>query len=94
MNAKSEKLDLIPEDFGSIAAAAEFWDTHDLSDYWDKTTEVQFDVDLEREVILVPVEQNIARRMADIAKKQGLSTETLVNVWLSERLQHVAASAL
>ncbi len=65
----------------------EFWDNHRLGDYWDQTTEVAFDVAPERHVILVPLEQEIARKLAEVAQKQGLSTKTLVNVWLSERLQ-------
>ncbi len=87
MNAKGETRDPIPESFETIEAAADFWDTHDLSDYWDQTSAVDFDVELGRRVILVPLERNIAHRLADVARKQGLSTETLVNVWLSERLQ-------
>jgi hypothetical protein len=45
MNATSETRDPIPEDFENITAAADFWNSHDLSDYWDETTEVQFDVE-------------------------------------------------
>jgi hypothetical protein len=82
-----DKRDPLPEGFESIEAAAEFWDNHDLSDYWDETSEALFDVDLERRVILVPLEQKVARKLAEVARQQGISTETLVNVWLSERLQ-------
>jgi hypothetical protein len=60
--------------FETIEAAADFWDTHDLSDYWDQTSAVDFDVELGRRVILVPLEQNIARQLANVARKQGLST--------------------
>ena len=76
----------IPEDFGSIEAAAEFWETHSLADYWHQTREVHFDVDLQRRVVLVPLERDLADRLAALARQQGLSTETLVNLWLSERL--------
>jgi hypothetical protein len=86
MDAQDRK-DPLPESFESIEAAAAFWDNHDLTDYWDETSEAQFDVDLERRVILVPLEQQVARKLAEIARQQGISTETLVNVWLSERLQ-------
>jgi len=87
MNAKSKLRGPIPEEFESIEAAGDFWDTHDLSDYWDQTSEAQFEVNLERRVILVPLEQNVAHQLASVARRQGLSTETLVNVWLNERLQ-------
>jgi hypothetical protein len=86
---EKEKRDPIPESFESIEAAAEFWDTHDLGDYWDQTREATFQVDLDRRIVLVPLEEQIARKLGDIARRQGISTETLVNVWLSERLQEV-----
>ena len=77
------------ETFESIEAAAEFWGTHDLDDYWDETSEAHFEVELERRIVLVQLEGQIARKLADIARQQGISTETLVNVWLSESLQQV-----
>jgi hypothetical protein len=88
MDARN-KGNMLPETFESIEAAAEFWDTHDLADYWDETSEAHFEVELERRVVLVPLEGQIARKLADVARRQGISTETLVNVWLSERLQEV-----
>lgn len=33
----------LPEHFATFEEAAEFWDTHDLADYWDLTEEVEFD---------------------------------------------------
>jgi hypothetical protein len=32
----------------------------------------------------------LARRLADVARRQGLSAETLVNLWVSDHLQQVA----
>ena len=84
-----DKRDPIPETFESIEEAAEFWDVHDLGDYWDETSKVDFEVDLEHRTVLVPLEEQIARRLLDVARRQGISTETLVNVWLSERLREV-----
>jgi hypothetical protein len=93
MNAKNKVRDPIPENFESIEAAVDFWDAHELSDYWDQTSEAHFEVDLERRVILVPLEQNVAHQLAHVAKRQSLSTETLVNVWFSERLQQLKVPA-
>ena len=89
MNA-NRTIDPIPEEFEDIEAAAEFWDKHSLADYWGDTEEVHFDVDLQRSVVLVPLEHSLARRLADVARRQGLSAETLVNLWVSDHLQQVA----
>ncbi|MBC8263361.1 MAG: hypothetical protein H8E47_04470 [Anaerolineales bacterium] len=40
--------DPIPEELESIEAAAAFWDTHSLADYWDQTHEVEIEVAAQR----------------------------------------------
>ena len=60
----------------------------------DQTTEVDFDVDLQRRIIFVPLEQNLAGRLAARGHRPGLSTETPVNPWLRERLQQVTGVVL
>lgn len=87
----SEVRDQIPEQFDTIEEAAEFWDSHDLADYWDLTEEVEFEVNLQRRRYLVALDPELAEKLAAAAHQRGLSTETLVNLWLSERLQQVAA---
>ncbi len=49
MVKNKEPLDPLPESFASIDEAAEFWDTHDLADYWDFTEEVEFKVDIQHQ---------------------------------------------
>ena len=79
--------DSIPDEFDSIQAAVEFWDTHSLADLWDETEEVDFTVHIKGSTVLIPLEQKLAERLRDVARQQGLSAETLVNLWLSEHVQ-------
>jgi hypothetical protein len=88
--AESKARDQIPEQFATIEEAAEFWDSHDLADYWDLTEAVEFEVNLQRRRYLVAVAPELAEKLAAEAHQRGLSTETLVNLWLSERLQQVS----
>lgn len=69
----------------SIEELATFWDTHSLDDYWDETEEAQFEVraDRRRRVTLDP---DIYTKLAEHARTRGLLPETLVNIWLTERL--------
>jgi hypothetical protein len=83
---KPSKRDAIPQHFGNVAEAADFWDTHDLADYWDATKEVSFEVDIRRRVFLTALEPELAKKLVACARKQGVSTETLINVWLTEKL--------
>jgi hypothetical protein len=68
---------------------AEFWDTHSLADYWDQTHEVEFEVRAKRRrrVTLAP---ELFEKLESQARIQGLSPETLINLWLAERLQETA----
>lgn len=86
MARNNKKRDPIPDQFNSVEQAAEFWDSHDLADYWDLTREVEFEVDIQRRVFLTTLESGLAKRLTECARRQGLSTETLINVWLSEKL--------
>lgn len=86
MGKSERKRDPIPEHFKGPDDAAGFWDSHDLADYWDQTSEASFEVDLQSRVFLTALEPELAKKLAKRAHKEGVSTETLVNLWLSEKL--------
>jgi len=86
MRRSSKKRDPIPPHFKSVAEAAEFWDSHDLADYWDLTKEVSVEVDIQRRVFLTALEPGLAKKLTECAHRQGVSTETLINVWLTEKV--------
>ena len=88
--ADKKKRDPIPKHFENIEEAAEFWDSHDMADYWDLTREAHFEVDILRRVFLTALEPTLAKKLTLLAHKQGVSTETLINVWLTEKAKEIA----
>jgi len=68
---------------------AEFWDTHRLADYWDQTQEVAFEVRAKRRR-RITLDPEVYARLESQARARGILTETLVNLWLAERLQEVS----
>ena len=86
MRKNSKKRESIPPHFQNVAEAAEFWDSHDLTDYWDQTREASFEVDIQRRMFLTALEPGLAKKLMECARKQGVSTETLINVWLTEKV--------
>lgn len=70
----------------SYQEIGEFWDEHDLDESWEKTTEAEFEVDLKSDVFYYAVEKEIASKLHIIAEKHGVTTETLVNLWLKEKI--------
>ena len=73
---------------GTLDEIAEFWDSHSLADYWDQTHEVEFEVRARRRR-RVTLDPDVYSRVEAEARVRGLLPETLVNVWLTERLQEV-----
>ncbi|MEK6408932.1 MAG: CopG family antitoxin [Acidobacteriota bacterium] len=64
--ARSKKeRDPIPENFKSVEEAAEFWDSHDLADYWDLTREADFEVDIQRRLFLTALEPGLAKKVIE-----------------------------
>jgi len=71
----------------SYAEIGEFWDKHDLSDYWSKTRKVKFDVVLEPEATYYPVAKDLSEKIQSQARKEGVSSYALVNSWLDQKLK-------
>ncbi len=70
----------------SYREIGEFWDTHDLADYWDQTEAVDFEVDLQSEVTYYALEKHLAQMLSQAAEERGVSAETLLNMWVQEKL--------
>ena len=70
----------------SLEAIASFWDTHSLADYWDQTHEVEFDVRAKRRR-RVTIDPEVYSQVELHARTRGILPETLVNLWLIERLK-------
>jgi hypothetical protein len=70
----------------SLEEIADFWDSHSLADYWDQTHEVEFELRIKRRrrVTLIP---ELYERIEAQARVLGVLPETLVNLWLAERLK-------
>ena len=71
----------------SYAEIGEFWDSHDLADYWDQTKPAEFDVDLRSEVIYYALDTTLSAKVRSIAESRGVSPETRLNLWVQEKLQ-------
>jgi antitoxin component of RelBE/YafQ-DinJ toxin-antitoxin module len=80
------KPDPLPDHFNSAEEAGEFWDTHSGADYEEYMIPVRFDVDLKRSAREVRIADEVIREVSKIARRQGLKTETLINLWLQQRL--------
>ncbi len=69
-----------PEEIG------DFWDTHSLDDYWEHTHEVELEVRVKRKR-RITLDPELYTQVEAEARERGITPETLVNLWLAERLQ-------
>lgn len=75
----------------SYKEIGEFWDTHDLADFWDRTKSARFEVDIESEVTYYALDSKLSKKVRSIAKKRGVSADTLLNLWVQEKLREQKA---
>jgi len=68
----------------SYEEIGEYWDTHDAGDI--VTGPVDFEVDLKSERFYYPIERSLSDKVIQIAHERGVSAETLVNLWIQEKV--------
>lgn len=76
----------------SYQAIGDFWDTHDLGEFWEQTEPAAFEVDIRSEVTYYAVEAELALKVRSLAEQRGVSAETLLNLWVQEKVIETAAA--
>lgn len=80
------KAKALPE-FNSTDKLVEFFETNDLGDYWEQMPEADFEVKIKRRKHLIALEEDVVAKVTQIAKAKKVSSETLINSWLKEKLR-------
>jgi hypothetical protein len=83
--AKS-KAKSLPE-FDSTAALVDFFETHDMGEYWEQMPKAEFEIKLKRRKHLIALEEDVIAKVTRLAKAKHISSEALINTWLKEKLQ-------
>ncbi len=69
---------------------SEFWDTHDFTDYFDdmEDVDVKF-VDMRPKLLIsMRMEAGTIAELKAFAAERGLGYQTLIRMWVMERLKH------
>ncbi len=72
----------------TVEKIGQFWDTHDFTDFDSDAPDVQFVV-----ACAVPIEVDLFASVEEQARKRGVSIETLVNMWLVEKMAEHRSAA-
>ena len=84
--SKSKKL----PNFNSLDKLVEFFDTHDMGEYWDEMPEAQFEVDIKKRTHFFPLDAALAEQLNQIARKKKTRSDVLIKSWLKEKILEYA----
>ena len=70
----------------TLREIGDFWDSHDAADFEAETYPVDFDMDVQTRRHYVAMDPELLKRLRQEAQARGLSAESLINLWLQERL--------
>lgn len=86
MTNTDKKVDPIPEEFDSYEAAADFWDTHDTTDYPDAFETVEVEAELRRRRYEIEIEEDLIVILRERAQELGTTVDQLANEMIRERV--------
>jgi len=88
-NSMLKKKSKIPK-FKTYEEEANFWDTHDFTEFLEELEKVEivFDLDKPRdETLILRLQKDVKDKLTKVARGKGLNTSTLARMWLIEKLQ-------
>jgi hypothetical protein len=68
----------------SIEEASEYWDTRSIADVPTRVVNIEYAPG--GHTTLVAIEDHLLDRLTQNARERGVSVETLINLWLQEKL--------
>ena len=72
---------------------AEFWDTHDITDYEEYLTPVEATISAHpKHEYMITLSDTLDTLLHKVQKAEGVPVNTLVNLWVQEKLQQYLES--
>jgi hypothetical protein len=81
-----KKTDPIPDEFGSYEDAAEFWDSHETTDYLEYLTPVEVTAEFHSRLYEIEIDESVAVTLRETAKRKGVTPSRLASELLREQL--------
>lgn len=68
-----------------------FWDEHDATEFGEQTN-AHFEVNVSSQRRYYPVDRDLSFKIRRIAEQHGVSEETLLNIWVQEKIDQIHAA--
>ena len=65
-----------------------FWDEHDATEFGEQTG-VEFEMNIKSQRKYYPLDGHLSLKIKQIAEERGISEETLLNLWVQEKINQV-----
>lgn len=83
---KKKHVDPIPEEIASCEEAAEFWDTHDTTDYPDAFRTVEVVTKFRKRYHEIEIEADVEKALRTQSRKRGIPVRRLASDLLRQLL--------
>ena len=83
---KKKQIDPIPEEFASYEEAAEFWDTHDTTDYPNAFRTVEVQSELRKRRTEIEIDADVVKALRARARRKGVAPSHLASDILRRQL--------
>ncbi len=87
MGNTDNQINTLPEEFASEDEAAEFWDTHSITDYEEFLESVELDIDLKRKHFEIEIDEESFLSLRSSASKYSKPLKQLASEILKEKLK-------
>ncbi len=89
MIQNQQQTSRIPQ-FRSREEEAQWWDTHDITDYLDELEPIDVHFDLEKpqeDTVVFRLHKGVKRYLERLAKSKGLNMSSLLRMWVMEKVK-------
>ena len=83
---RKKRIEPIPEDFATCEAAAEFWDTHNTTDYPRDFRIVEIEAEFRGRRYEIELEEDVVRALQSRARRRGVGVGRLASSLLRKHL--------
>ena len=83
---KKKQIDPVPEEFASYEEAAEFWDTHDTTDYPNAFRTVEVQSESRKRHTEIEIDADVIKVLRTQARRKGVTPGHLASDILRQRL--------
>lgn len=87
MPSKNKHIDPLPDEFKSQEEAAEFWDTHSITDYDEFLEPVEINVNIQRRHFEIEVDEETFLTLREVARKERKLMKDVASEILKRRLR-------